>query len=62
MDVPSDIARQAVGHEVASTPKRQMSALAGMSALPSEADMLIVGINVCYVPEADIVTQSLELG
>ena len=41
-------------HEVASTPKRQMSALAGMSALPSEADMLIVGINVCYVPQADI--------
>ena len=25
-----------------------------MSALPSEADMLIVGINVCYVPKADI--------
>jgi hypothetical protein len=25
----------------------------GMSALPPEADMLIVGINVCYVPEAD---------
>ena len=25
-----------------------------MSALPPEADMLIVGINVCYVPEADI--------
>ncbi len=23
-----------------------------MSALPPEADMLIVGINVCYVPEA----------
>jgi hypothetical protein len=25
-----------------------------MSALPSEVDMLIVGINVCYVPTADI--------
>ena len=25
-----------------------------MSALPPEADMLIVGMNVCYVPEADI--------
>ena len=25
-----------------------------MSALPPEADMLIVGINVCYVPKADI--------
>ena len=25
-----------------------------MSALPPKADMLIVGINVCYVPEADI--------
>ena len=25
-----------------------------MSALPSEADMLIVGIDVCYVPEADM--------
>ena len=25
-----------------------------MSALPPEADMLIVGINVCYVPEADM--------
>ena len=24
-----------------------------MSALPPEADMLIVGINVCYVPIAD---------
>ena len=27
-----------------------------MSALPPEADMLIVGINVCYVPQADITT------
>ena len=27
-----------------------------MSALPPEADMLIVGINVCYVPQADIAT------
>ena len=26
----------------------------GMSALPPKADMLIVGINVCYVPKADI--------
>jgi hypothetical protein len=25
-----------------------------MSALPPEADMLIVGINVCYVPFADM--------
>ena len=25
-----------------------------MSALPPKADMLIVGINVCFVPEADI--------
>jgi hypothetical protein len=25
-----------------------------MSALPPEADMLIVGINVCYVPIADL--------
>ena len=25
-----------------------------MSALPPEADMPIVGINVCYVPKADI--------
>jgi hypothetical protein len=25
-----------------------------MSALPPEADMLIVGINVCYVPLANI--------
>ena len=25
-----------------------------MSALPPEADMLIVGIDVCYVPEADV--------
>ena len=33
-----------------------------MSALPAEADMVIVGINVCYVPEADTVTLSLELG
>ena len=24
-----------------------------MSALPPEADMLIVGINVCYVPRTD---------
>ena len=25
-----------------------------MSALPPEADMLIVGINVCYVPIEDL--------
>ena len=25
-----------------------------MSALPPEADMLIVGINVCYVPKPDM--------
>ena len=25
-----------------------------MSALPPKADMLSVGIDVCYVPEADI--------
>ena len=25
-----------------------------MSALPPKADMLIVGINVCLVPKADI--------
>ena len=25
-----------------------------MSALPPETDMLIVGINVCYVPKADV--------
>jgi hypothetical protein len=25
-----------------------------MSALPPEADMLIVGIDVCFVPLADI--------
>ena len=25
-----------------------------MSALPPEADILIVGINVCYVPIADV--------
>ena len=25
-----------------------------MSALPPEADMLVVGINVCYVPEAEV--------
>jgi hypothetical protein len=32
-----------------------------MSALPSEADMLIVGINVCFVPEADFAMQSLNV-
>ena len=31
-----------------------------MSALPPEADMLIVGINVCYVPIADIASASLS--
>ena len=30
-----------------------------MSALPPESDMLIVGINVCYVPLADIPVRSL---
>jgi hypothetical protein len=29
-----------------------------MSALPPEADVLIVGINVCYVPEADCESRS----
>ena len=29
-----------------------------MSALPPEADMLIIGINVCYVPLADITARS----
>jgi hypothetical protein len=33
-----------------------------MSALPPEADMLIVGINVCYVPVADIVRSDLRRG
>jgi hypothetical protein len=28
-----------------------------MSALSPEADMLIVGINVCYVPLADLKTR-----
>ena len=33
-----------------------------MSALPPKADMLIVGINVCYVPKADthlLISESL---
>ena len=30
-----------------------------MSALPPEADMLIVGIDVRYVPEADITPTSV---
>jgi hypothetical protein len=30
-----------------------------MSALPPEADMLSVGINVCFVPETDIQGESL---
>ena len=33
-----------------------------MSALSPEADMLIVGINVCYVPQADIAINLLALG
>jgi hypothetical protein len=33
--------------------------VSGMSALPPEADMLIVGINVCYVPIAVITRVSL---
>jgi|RhiMethySRZTD1v2_1073278.scaffolds.fasta_scaffold1691481_2 hypothetical protein len=32
-----------------------------MSALPPEADMLIVGINVCYVPLTDICLAIVEL-
>ena len=32
-----------------------------MSALPPEADMLIVGINVCYVPIADIAQQAASV-
>ena len=30
-----------------------------MSALSPEADIFIVGINVCYVPIADIVSRAL---
>jgi hypothetical protein len=33
-----------------------------MSALPPEADMLIVGVNVCYVPEADIFKSCRQVG
>jgi hypothetical protein len=35
-----------------------------MSALPPEADMLIVGINVCFVPIADVrlLTSSADRG
>jgi hypothetical protein len=33
-----------------------------MSALPPKADMLIVGIDVCYVPQADIGINLLALG
>jgi hypothetical protein len=33
-----------------------------MSALPPEADMLIVGINVCFVPKADIERGSAPRG
>ena len=33
-----------------------------MSALPPEADMLIVGINVCYVPVTDICVGDFEIG
>ena len=32
-----------------------------MSALPPKADMLIVGIDVCYVPIADIIVGSTRL-
>ena len=28
-----------------------------MSALPPEADMLIVGIDVCYVPKPDTIAR-----
>jgi hypothetical protein len=38
----------ATGHQ------RTLVRSSAMSALPPEADMLIVGINVCYVPKADI--------
>ena len=31
-----------------------------MSALPPEADMLIVGINVCFVPIADKATRAIR--
>jgi len=41
---PTWFETSALGHE--QTLVRGM----GMSALPPEADMLIVGINVCYVP------------
>ena len=37
----------ALGHE------QTLASKSGMSALPPEADMFVVGINVCYVPEAD---------
>jgi hypothetical protein len=32
-----------------------------MSALPPEADMLILGINVCYVPQPDFTRVPLYL-
>ena len=32
-----------------------------MSALPPKADMLSVGIDVCYVPIADIAQQPMSL-
>jgi hypothetical protein len=35
-------------------PANIMEQAPGMSALSPEADMLIVGIKVCYVPIADI--------
>ena len=31
-----------------------------MSALPQEADMLIVGIDVCYVPLADVPIEPVD--
>ena len=45
--VPRARPMSALGHS------RTLVRVSGMSALPPEADMLIVGINVCYVPEAD---------
>jgi len=38
----------ALGQELTSASR------SGMSALPLKADMLGVGINVCFVPKADI--------
>jgi hypothetical protein len=48
VDQPEACCMSALGH------KRTLESGSGMSALPPEADVLIVGINVCYVPEADV--------